>query len=206
MKIKQLPASVVLVLVGGTLWYSAAHESQLYFALLLLGGLLAGLAGVKPWWAAGALAIIPIAASIYHVRTHRIGICSLIGVHLGLLSIMGAAALSSFVGILLGNPPLRRHLSRIVFGDKRVSLLVFAVFLLPASGFAQTYYYEHAYTVAWPMQYDGDSISHHLFSHRLGDSITWFVLVNNALDKEYMEALGFPALRPHFRIGLRAGF
>ena len=43
-------------------------------------------------------------------------------------------------------------------------------------------------------------------SQRLNDSISWFVLVNNALDKEYMEVLGFPALRAHFRIGLRAGF
>ncbi len=45
-----------------------------------------------------------------------------------------------------------------------------------------------------------------LLSHRLSDSISWFVLVNNALDKEYMEVLGYPALRAHFRIGLRAGF
>jgi outer membrane cobalamin receptor len=45
-----------------------------------------------------------------------------------------------------------------------------------------------------------------LLSYRLSDSISWFALVNNALDKEYMEALGFPALRAHFRIGLRAGF
>jgi vitamin B12 transporter len=45
-----------------------------------------------------------------------------------------------------------------------------------------------------------------LLNHRLSDSISWFVLVNNALDKEYMEVLGFPALRAHFRIGLRAGF
>ena len=43
-------------------------------------------------------------------------------------------------------------------------------------------------------------------SQRLNDSISWFVLVNNALDKEYMEVLGYPALRAHFRVGLRAGF
>src|SRR5262249_30203985 len=52
----------------------------------------------------------------------------------------------------------------------------------------------------------GYGILNLLLSQRLNDSISWFVLVNNALDKEYMEVLGFPALRAHFRVGLRAGF
>jgi outer membrane receptor protein involved in Fe transport len=52
----------------------------------------------------------------------------------------------------------------------------------------------------------GYGILNLMVNYRLSDSISWFVLVNNALDKEYMEALGFPALRAHFRIGLRAGF
>jgi vitamin B12 transporter len=52
----------------------------------------------------------------------------------------------------------------------------------------------------------GYGILNLLLNHRLSDSVSWFVVVNNALDKEYMEVLGFPALRAHFRIGLRAGF
>jgi hypothetical protein len=33
-----------------------------------------------------------------------------------------------------------------------------------------------------------------------------FAAANNALDRSYMEALGYPALPARFRIGLSAGF
>ncbi len=43
-------------------------------------------------------------------------------------------------------------------------------------------------------------------SYRFGESSCLFVAVNNALNRNYMEALGYPALPAHFRAGVRAGF
>ncbi|PYU89234.1 MAG: hypothetical protein DMG08_22230, partial [Acidobacteria bacterium] len=51
----------------------------------------------------------------------------------------------------------------------------------------------------------GYAIVNLLASYRLSDLSSFFALVENAFDKEYMEVLGFPALRRHFRIGLRFG-
>jgi outer membrane cobalamin receptor len=45
-----------------------------------------------------------------------------------------------------------------------------------------------------------------LLSFRLFSGATVFAVVNNALDKGYMEVLGYPALPARFRIGLSAGF
>ncbi len=45
-----------------------------------------------------------------------------------------------------------------------------------------------------------------LANYRLSEGISVFALVNNALDKSYMEVLGYPALRANFRVGLSAGF
>jgi len=42
-------------------------------------------------------------------------------------------------------------------------------------------------------------------SFRLSENIALYSVVENALDKNYMEVLGYPALSRHFRIGLRAG-
>jgi vitamin B12 transporter len=42
--------------------------------------------------------------------------------------------------------------------------------------------------------------------YRLLTGISMFAAVNNALDRSYMEALGYPALPARFRIGLSAGF
>jgi outer membrane cobalamin receptor len=44
-----------------------------------------------------------------------------------------------------------------------------------------------------------------LASYHLGESASVFVVVNNALDRQYMEVLGYPALRANFRVGLRVG-
>jgi outer membrane cobalamin receptor len=41
---------------------------------------------------------------------------------------------------------------------------------------------------------------------RLVSHMSLFATVNNLLDKQYMEVLGYPALGRNFRIGLRAGF
>jgi len=51
----------------------------------------------------------------------------------------------------------------------------------------------------------GYGIVNFLASYRLSELSSFFALVENAFDREYMEALGFPALRRHFRIGLRFG-
>ncbi len=40
---------------------------------------------------------------------------------------------------------------------------------------------------------------------RLVGGLSWFAAGNNVLDKNYMEVLGYPALRASFRIGIRAG-
>jgi len=45
-----------------------------------------------------------------------------------------------------------------------------------------------------------------LLSFRLLSGSSVFVVVNNALDRTYMEALGYPALPARFRIGLTTGF
>jgi len=42
-------------------------------------------------------------------------------------------------------------------------------------------------------------------SFRISDSLSWYAAVDNALNRKYMEVLGYPALRAHFRVGLRAG-
>jgi vitamin B12 transporter len=44
-----------------------------------------------------------------------------------------------------------------------------------------------------------------LLSFRLFSGITVFAVVNNALDHDYMEALGYPALPVRFRLGLSTG-
>lgn len=45
-----------------------------------------------------------------------------------------------------------------------------------------------------------------LVSFRLITDISVFAAVNNALDRSYMEAFGYPALPARFRVGLSAGF
>jgi len=45
-----------------------------------------------------------------------------------------------------------------------------------------------------------------LLSFRLFSGATVFAVVNNALDRSYMEVLGYPALPARFRIGVSAGF
>ena len=40
---------------------------------------------------------------------------------------------------------------------------------------------------------------------KLSEKISLFAVVNNALNRKYMEVLGYPALRANFRIGIRAG-
>jgi outer membrane cobalamin receptor len=45
-----------------------------------------------------------------------------------------------------------------------------------------------------------------LLSFRLFSGATAFIVVNNALDRRYMEVLGYPALPARFRIGISAGF
>lgn len=45
-----------------------------------------------------------------------------------------------------------------------------------------------------------------LLSCRLLSDVTVFAVVNNALDKNYMEVLGYPALPARFRIGISTGF
>ncbi|NWG13192.1 MAG: TonB-dependent receptor [Acidobacteria bacterium] len=45
-----------------------------------------------------------------------------------------------------------------------------------------------------------------LANFRIGESTSVYAAVNNALNTRYMEVFGYPALRAHFRIGIRAGF
>jgi outer membrane cobalamin receptor len=45
-----------------------------------------------------------------------------------------------------------------------------------------------------------------LASLRLTNSTSLYAIVNNVLDKKYMEVLGYPALRANFRIGIQTGF
>jgi vitamin B12 transporter len=45
-----------------------------------------------------------------------------------------------------------------------------------------------------------------LAEYRLGGTVSLFASVRNARNRQYMEVLGYPALRAHFRIGLRFGF
>ncbi len=45
-----------------------------------------------------------------------------------------------------------------------------------------------------------------LASYRLSDGTSLFAAANNALNSNYMEVLGYPALRANFRIGVRTGF
>ncbi len=45
-----------------------------------------------------------------------------------------------------------------------------------------------------------------LVSFRLFSGASIYVIVNNALNRDYMEVLGYPALPAHFRIGFSAGF
>jgi vitamin B12 transporter len=40
-------------------------------------------------------------------------------------------------------------------------------------------------------------------TYRLYNGLTAYAVVNNALNRAYMDVLGFPALRAHFRLGLR---
>jgi len=56
------------------------------------------------------------------------------------------------------------------------------------------------------MRNPGYGVLNLLASYRLGESSSLFVRVNNALNRRYMEVLGYPALRAHFVVGLRAGF
>ena len=44
-----------------------------------------------------------------------------------------------------------------------------------------------------------------LVSFRLFSGITVFAVVNNALDRDYMEVFGYPALPVRFRVGLSTG-
>ncbi len=44
-----------------------------------------------------------------------------------------------------------------------------------------------------------------LANFKVNETISFFAVVNNALNKKYMEVLGYPALRANFRIGIRAG-
>ena len=43
-------------------------------------------------------------------------------------------------------------------------------------------------------------------SLRISESASIYLLVDNALNREYMEVFGYPALRAHFRAGIRLGF
>jgi outer membrane receptor protein involved in Fe transport len=45
-----------------------------------------------------------------------------------------------------------------------------------------------------------------LANYRLMNEISVFAAVHNAANEQYMEVLGYPAVRRNFRIGLRAGF
>ncbi len=44
-----------------------------------------------------------------------------------------------------------------------------------------------------------------LSNFRIGESTSIYVVVNNALNTNYMEVFGYPALRAHFRVGIRRG-
>jgi vitamin B12 transporter len=54
-------------------------------------------------------------------------------------------------------------------------------------------------------QNPGYGVLNLLADFKLTRGISWFAAVNNALNKQYMEVLGYLALRANFRIGLRAG-
>ena len=43
-------------------------------------------------------------------------------------------------------------------------------------------------------------------TYRIGYGLSAYAVVNNALNRDYMDVLGFPALRTNFRIGLRTEF
>ncbi len=45
-----------------------------------------------------------------------------------------------------------------------------------------------------------------LANFRIGESTAVYAVVNNALNTSYMEVFGYPALRSHFRVGVRTGF
>ncbi len=45
-----------------------------------------------------------------------------------------------------------------------------------------------------------------LANFRIGESTSVYAAVNNVLNTSYMEVFGYPALRAHFRAGIRAGF
>ena len=56
------------------------------------------------------------------------------------------------------------------------------------------------------MHNPGYGILNLLADFRITESISLYALGNNVLGKEYMEVLGYPALRASFRVGVRAGF
>jgi hypothetical protein len=106
MKIGQLAAPAVLVAIGAGFWFSVLRWE---FMAYLLVGFLAGLAGVRPWWAAPALSIAPAIGSIYCLQTERIGICSQISVVFGLAMVLGGTGLSALIGNLIRFPNCVRH-------------------------------------------------------------------------------------------------
>jgi outer membrane cobalamin receptor len=52
----------------------------------------------------------------------------------------------------------------------------------------------------------GYGILNLLASFRISDSTSIYGIVDNALNKKYMEVLGYPGLRASFRLGIRTGF
>jgi hypothetical protein len=153
---KQLIGTVALAVIGGSFWWLFVCDArdELQYLFFLSAGLLAGLAGIRPWWVALALTIVPVAESIHYIQTYinpttgrPVGICARIGMVFGFLLIAGASALSAFAGNLLVNRRLRRHLSKIVFGP-----MIFLALVPSAS--AQTHWYPYGFTVAYPVYSD----------------------------------------------------
>jgi hypothetical protein len=154
MKNGQVTGFCVLAIVGGIFWWSFPGETGEAGDTLAYGVFLAGLIGVKPWWAGLALAAVPVCILIYQFEGSKFGP---IGLFFSFGYIALTAAFSCFLAMLARSSEFRHHMSRVIFGSKR--LLIMASFLLlPASGFAQTYYYPYRYTVAYPTYYYADHI------------------------------------------------
>jgi hypothetical protein len=128
MKIGQLAASVVLVVIGGILLWSfpgkdpdpgkGALDAARYSFSLVIIAFASGLVGVKPWWAGLALGVVPLAVSTYETVT--------IGSAFGFMSPVVSFAYPCIIGVffcffgmLMRSRDFRHKMSQAIFGDKQ---------------------------------------------------------------------------------------
>jgi hypothetical protein len=164
---------VILALAGGVTWWFLTI-SDLGLILFALLGFLAGASGIKPLWAALALSSVPLGRLIYGAVLHpHMGPTASVVLPVLIIAIAVLTTLPAFVGSLVRRKLVSRRLARMAVV---LSLLAF----LPREASAQTYYYEHGYTVAFPTIYYNDgSISHHTWlydyqGNHVGSGQMWY--------------------------------